>query len=130
LSGETYPDYLRCLTLIGLKEVLGADVVDVPKIEHIYKNYTGDPLSLYGKGISYTIIVDDEPVDRDNIEQRIANKEFAFVVYGSLHRGNPFHDIVQANYPPDRIIYLDGEDRDLAGSQYRPNLFLREFPET
>ena len=129
LSGDVKPDYLRCLTLIGLKEILGKEVVDYPKIEHIYKGYPGELKALYGKGISYSKIIDDENLDRDNIEQRIKTKEFEIVIYGSVHRGIPYHDLVHATYPDRKIIYLDGEDFGLAGTKKLPNLFLREFPE-
>lgn len=127
LSGDVSPDYLRCLTLIGLKEILGTKVVDYPKIEHIYKSYAGDLKTLYGKGISYTKIIDDESIDRSDIEQRIKNKEFEFIVYGSVHRGTPYYDLVRATYPDEKIIYLDGEDFGKAGTKDLPNLFLREF---
>lgn len=127
LSGQTYPDYLRCLTLIGLKEILGTQVIDSPKIKHIYKSYDGNATALYGKGISYTRVVDDHFVDRGRLENRIAEREFAFIVYGSLHRGLPFHNIARAHYAPKELIYLDGEDLDLAGTKPKAKMFLREF---
>lgn len=132
LSEEKNPDYLRCMTLIGLKEVLGDKIVDVPKIEHIYKTY-GDATSLYGKGMSYTNVVEDLRVDRENIEQRIDNREFEFIIYGSIHRGLPLLNLVTQKYPPCKIVYLCGEDRHESYNQHEchfihlKNLFLREF---
>src|SRR5579862_5558247 len=75
LSNDEDPDYLRCITLVGFKELLGDRVVDVPKIQHIYKSYPGDIKRLYGKGFTYTKNVEDLPIDRENIEERIRNKE-------------------------------------------------------
>jgi hypothetical protein len=51
LSQDPGPDYLRCLMLAGLKELLGGDrVIDFPKINHIYTSYPrGNVRSLYGK---------------------------------------------------------------------------------
>ena len=39
LSSNTSPDYLRCLTLHGFKELFGSSCHDYPKIEYIYKSY-------------------------------------------------------------------------------------------
>ena len=52
LSGDLYPDYLRCTLLHGFKKLLGDNCHDYPKIPHIYKSNQIDYNSLYGKGIS------------------------------------------------------------------------------
>ena len=134
LSNEARPEYLRCCVLIGLKELLRERVVDFPKIEHIYKSYLGDTKKLYGKGFSYTKIVEDFSIDRDNIEQRIRNKEFDLIVYGPVHKGLPFHELVCQIYDSNKILYLCGEDTHIYnGVNYRcqyvnlTHLFLREF---
>jgi hypothetical protein len=54
LSGDTNPDYLRCLTLHGFKTLFGIACHDYPKIEHIYKSDNINYKELYGKGITYT----------------------------------------------------------------------------
>ena len=126
LSDDISPDYMRCYTLIGLKELLGDRVVDVPKIPHIYMNYPQDIKQLYGKGMSYTEIVEDVPIDRENIEARIRDKEFDFVIYGSVHRGLRFHNLVQQYYSPDEIFYICGEDAHTCEYKDLPHLFLRE----
>jgi hypothetical protein len=130
LSGYTDPDYMRECSLIGLKEVLADKVIDIPKIEFLYKSYSGDVKKLYGKGFSYTKIIDDIPVDRDNIEQRIKDKEFELIVYGSVHRGLPFHDLVRQCYHQDNIVYICGEEgEEVHKCPYARwnNLFIREF---
>lgn len=134
LSEDTEPDYLRCMTLIGLKELLGSQVVDFPKIPHIYRSF-GDVSSLYGKGMTYSKVVDDLPVDRSRIEERIHRREFEFIIYGSVHRGLPFINLVTQKYPPAKIVYLCGEDRHESYIEnqhechfvHLRNLFLREF---
>ena len=126
LSNETSPDYLRCLLLVGFKELLGDRVIDFPKIEHIYKGFECEK-SLYGKGFTYTKIVDDLFIDRDNIEERIKNREFDLVIYGSIHRGCRFHDLVRSCYKQDEIVYMCGEDDHKCEYFDKPNFFLREF---
>lgn len=111
LTKDIYPDYLRCLTLIGLKELLGADrVIDIPKIPHIYTNYSQDLGKLYGKGMSYSHILPDIEINRENIEERIKNKEFDLIIYGSIHRGTPYLQLVQHVYESEKVIYFCGED--------------------
>lgn len=127
LSNDPWPDYMRCLTLAGLKEILKNRVVDVPKIEHIYKTYEGNIAQLYGKGISYTKNIEDFPVDREDIEQRIQNKEFDLIIYGSVLRGLRFHDLVLQTYEPEKIVYICGEDHPCFEQVNLPILFLREF---
>ncbi len=127
LSNDTYPDYLRCLMLTGLKELLQDRVVDYPKIEHIYKSYSQDMSRIHGKGMTYTKNIEDLPLDRENIEQRIMNKEFDLIIYGSLHRGLRYYDLVQQNYEPEKIVYLCGEDEHTCPHTHLHNLFLREF---
>lgn len=126
LSGQPETDYLRCLTLIGLKEIAKGKVTDVIPVKHIYKNYIGDISTIYGKGMSYTRIVEDYPVNRKNIERRIQNREFELIIYGSVHRGRPYHDLVLKNYPSSKICYLCGEDAHRCEYSQYPNLFLRE----
>ena len=39
LSGDSSPDYLRCITLHGFKTVFGSRCHDYPKVPHIYKTH-------------------------------------------------------------------------------------------
>lgn len=127
LTADLCPDNLRCCTLIGFKQLLQDRIVDYPKINHIYKSYPGDVKALYSKGFTYTKIVDDLPIDRDSIEERIRQKEFDLIIYGSAHRGLQFHDLIQQVYEPEKIIYFCGEDAHTCPYGDRACLFLREF---
>lgn len=127
LSNDPYPDYMRCLTLAGLKEMFGDRIIDVPKVQHIYRSYQGDVTRFHGKGFSYTRIVDDLPVNRDNIEERIKNKEFDIIIYGSVHRGLRYIDLATQTYSPEKIIYICGEDAHQCEYTNVSNLFLREY---
>lgn len=127
LLGDSSPDYLPCTLLIGLKELIGDQAVDVPKLPYIYTNYSENIKNLYGKGMSYTKIVEDLPLDRTNIERRIQKKEFDFVIYGSVHRGLPYLDLVKNIYSEDEVFYFCGEDSHLCEYKNLPHLFIREF---
>ena len=126
LTSTAAPDYLPDSILAGLKELLQERIIDVPKIDYIYKTYTKNIQDLYGKGMTYSKIIDDIDINRNDIEQRILNKEFDIIIYGSIHRGLPYIDLVTKIYSPEEIIYLCGEDCHYCPYTHLPNFFLRE----
>ena len=111
LSGCIRPDYLRCLTLHGLKQLIGSNCHDYPKLSHMYTDYEGGP--LYGKGFTYSKLLDlslrNDSQDTTILED-IKQQRYHMVIYGSYHRGMPFYDIVCKYYPTNKIILLCGED--------------------
>tara|TARA_Y100000816_G_scaffold257363_1_gene211501 strand:- start:7238 stop:8161 length:924 start_codon:yes stop_codon:yes gene_type:complete len=113
LSGEIRPDYLRCVTLHGFKQMLGDKCHDYPKIPHIYKSNSINYKNLYGKGISYSNLLEPELHNDEldsTIDEDIKNKKYDIVIYGSFARGKIKYDIVSKYYNPDEIILLSGED--------------------
>lgn len=113
LSGCTAPDYLRCVTLHGFKELLGINCHDYPQIPHIYKSTEINYYNLYGKGISYTNLLEQSfhnNYSDNTIGHDIINKKYDIVIYGSYHRGMPYYDLVCQVYKPNEIILLCGED--------------------
>ena len=113
LSQNTAPDYLRCLTLSGLKELLGCECHDYPKIMHIYKTSDIWYAGLYGKGFTYTNLLEPDlhKAEYNNtIEMDIRNHTYDIVIYGSYHRGMQFYDLISQVYKPNEIILLCGED--------------------
>ena len=113
LSGCILPDYLRCLTLHGFKELLGSNCHDYPKVPHIYKSNNINYDNLYGKGITYTNLLNNifhNNILDNNIMEYIQNKYYDIIIYGSYHRGMPYYDLVCKIYKPNEIILLCGED--------------------
>ncbi|MES2121705.1 MAG: hypothetical protein V4492_02875 [Chlamydiota bacterium] len=127
LTGTDVPDYLFCSVLIGLKQIYGDSVVDVPKIDYIYTNYSGDIKKLYGRGMTYTKIVPDLPLSRSRILERIIAREFDLIIYACIHRGLPYYWAALSRYPKDKIAYFCGEDFHSCQYIGYPHLFLREF---
>jgi hypothetical protein len=113
LSGDISPDYLRCLTLHGFKEIFGDKCHDYPKINHIYKDENIDYSKLYGKGITYTNLL-PQTLHNNNldskIEECIKSKYFDLIIYGSYGRGMPYYELINNIYKPNEIILLYGED--------------------
>jgi len=134
LSERTDPDYLRCLTLQGFKELLGTNCHDFPKIEHIYDDYSENILNLYGKGINYAKLVDssltyDKNLDK-HLVKNIKNHYYDVIIYGSIHRGNPLIDMVEYYYKPNEIVFICGEDEHnchLKNTSSEINIFIREL---
>jgi len=113
LSGSTYQDYLRCLVLGAFKKRFGTQCHDYPIIPHIYDDFTGHDGMGACKGFTFTNVVPrsthDDSLD-NSINEDVVYKRYDLVIYGSLHRGLPMHDLVTTYYSPHEIIYLCGED--------------------
>ena len=109
--GYCISDYLNDLTFYGLKELYGDNITDSTQIIHLYKeNYDKvDPSRLFGI-LSGTWLFDKDTNDRSNIEEKIKDKYFDLIIYGSIRRCRDYWDIVSKTYPKDRIILIDGED--------------------
>jgi hypothetical protein len=115
LSGNASPDYLRCLTLHGFKHLFGTRCHDYPKITHLYKHENINYTNLYGKGFTYTNLLEQnkrETQNDENIINNLTNNKYDFIIYGSCHRGMPYYDLVKNHYEPGKIILLCGEDLD------------------
>jgi hypothetical protein len=113
LSGDTDPDYLRCITLHGFKQKFGNMCHDYPMIPHVYKSNSIKYTNLYGKGFTYTNLLEqnlhNDKLD-NTIHEDIKNKYYDIIIYGSYHRGMPYYDLVCEIYKRDEIILLCGED--------------------
>lgn len=115
LSGSIYPDYLRCLTLHGLKRLLGTNCHDYPQVPHMYSDYVSmhENRELYGNGFSYSRLLSPElhDVSKDEtVVYDIQMGKYDLVIYGSLHRGLPMIDLVLRHFPKERVVFLCGED--------------------
>ncbi len=101
-------DYLSDLTFHGLRTMYGADIIDRPKKDHMYKGYK-NTYDLWGHGFTYAANLDDIEVDREY------NGPFDFV-FVSIHWTAQFNynamvELLQnIGYPPDRMAVLDGHD--------------------
>jgi hypothetical protein len=131
LGQDPRPDYLRCLTLTGFKELFGNKCVEHLPIPHIYEDYP-TPTQLYGRGFTYTNTIPTSSKGGLVYLEDIKHRKFDLIVYGSGRRGNPAWDIVQHYYEPNEIAILYGEDTEpdtlpqqLGEQGY--NVFIREL---
>jgi hypothetical protein len=117
-SGGYLNDYLNDLLFHGLHELENVNVLDSTPIIHLYKNNEEkiNPQFLWGKGFTSTYLIDNDNIDRTNIEEKIKDKHFDLIIYGSVHRCLDYYPLVSFIYPSNKILLIDGEDSPLIHS--------------
>lgn len=112
ISGGYINDYLNDLLFYGLTELENVNVIDSTPIIHLYKENSSkiDSKVLWGKGFTSTYLIDKDNVDRSNIEDKIKNKYFDLIIYGSINRCLDYYSLVSNIYPSNKIIMVDGDD--------------------
>ena len=110
-NGFIHIDYLDECVLIGLKELFGSQVVDVNKKLSLYTDYPDEmKYRIYGRWYTLTQNIEPHECDRDDIENKIRNKFYDYVVYAKIENCNDYFDLVYEHYPKNRIALLDGGD--------------------
>ena len=106
-------DYLPDSLFMGLRDLFGADCIDYPKKDILYKNCP-DSLIKFVRGNAFTLygLLDDLPVDRSSIINRLKQDEFDLVIFSSIWRQ---FRLLKQWFPllrSDKTIFCDGEDRN------------------
>ena len=118
---QFYNDYMSDLLLHGLRDLIGEDIIDYPGCWYLYndeikiRNYNNQ--RFWGKGFTIKNILNNyNSIDRENINQKIKNKYFDLIIYGSIRRSNLFlDDVIRYN---NKFIFIDGEDDNFIESKY------------
>lgn len=92
----------------GLRQNLGDDFIDYPKIDSLY---TKRQFNLY--------LEDDIQIDRKNILDKIKNKFYDYIILGPIGPDehceksflNNYEELVLSSYKKTEIIYIFGGDR-------------------
>lgn len=113
LEHET--DHLSDMLIHGFRD-LGHEVVDAPRIWHIYNDGCPGPngeerSKLHGRGFTLTNILDEDLVDRTDIERKIRDQYFDIVVLSRVDFKSIYEDLIFEVYPKNKIIMLDGKDQ-------------------
>jgi hypothetical protein len=82
---DPHEDYVADALFHGLRTVLGADAVDLPRREALYRDAAIDR-PLYGRGFGLYRTLDDVAVDRGGALERAAAGGFDLVVTGAIWR--------------------------------------------
>lgn len=105
-------DYLGDAILHGLRRLFGSSVVDYPKCEHMYAGCNPAVLKqIRGGGFSlYTGLLEDVPIDRFNIEYKIAAGFFDLVIFADVWRQFGFFHQFLPYLRATTTLVIDGQD--------------------
>ncbi len=128
-------DTINDCILHGLKEIYGnSNVIDYPGAWHMYnaevnkKNFNYK--NFWGNGFTYyDLLKNYESVDRTEIENKIKNNFFEYIIYGSITRSQLY--INEAINSKSKVILIDGEDHTNLAMNKNKNIiyFKRELTE-
>jgi hypothetical protein len=107
--GPAACDYQADALMHGLRTCHGTSLIDFPRMDRMYSDYP-DLSSLYGRGFTIWGLLPNHEIDRTRIPERIIEKEFDLIIYGSICRAVPYLQLVTYVYPSERILFVDGED--------------------
>jgi hypothetical protein len=105
-------DYLADSLFLGLRQILGANVIDVPRRDALYSDYPPEwRRRRYGKGFTlYGGLLEDSFVDRSWIARRLELGEFDLVVFGDIQHGfGRWVELLRAAHGTPAAV-LDGGD--------------------
>ena len=88
-------DIVSDMILHGLKEVFSNDVIDFPGAWYMYKDEIQKrslvDKKLWGNGFNYyDSFTNYNSTDREDIQNKIKNNYFEFIIYGAYPRSNFF----------------------------------------
>ncbi len=106
----------------GFRSLYGADCVDYPKKERMYRDYILPPgVQTYGRMFTVWRTLDNIDINRENIPERIINNDYDLIIFGSIHRSYELFKRFKPYLKKNKTILLDGEDH------VRPKLGARGF---
>lgn len=106
-----HADYLSVLTLIGLKQLLGANCHVLHPVDYIYADTPDETCTLYGRGFGYSRVLDGQlrsVTESSNLE--IDSSAFDALVVGSISRNWQEASDWLKRFSPGRTVWIHGED--------------------
>jgi len=107
-----WTDYQCDMLMHGLYSLLGSDLTHTCGYTNMYKGHLSKEqlLQLYGRGFTVYGTLPQYLNDSSDIDLKIKNKYFDYIVYGSIRRDNSFLSLVKEVYPKNKICFVEGED--------------------
>lgn len=139
LSDQKDCDYTRCLLLHGFKTLFGTNCVDRIQVDHLYDDFPEESVkNLYGKGFTYSRTLSKDlkcSVSDEEITENIKSKTYDLIIYGSLHRGMSFFELVTNHQDNNKLAFICGEDlpeyswfcKNQCKTMNFPFVFIREL---
>lgn len=118
ISKADLPDFQNDMVFHGAKTILGENIIDANKMWYMYSDDKEKYWNIrvpnngksYGRGFTLYGHFQSDNTDRENIEDKIREKYFDKIIYGSIHRCQDYFELVSKNYSEKDIIFIDGED--------------------
>lgn len=110
INNFNFPDYQNDMVYHGLI-TSGIEVYETAFPAYMLASHP-NPLSLYGKGFSIFAKLHHNPNVEDSkiIYEKITDKFYDCIIFGSAHRDLSYLDTVIKFYSKDKIYFIDGED--------------------
>jgi hypothetical protein len=104
-------DYLNDTIFHGGRSLFGENFVESNDAWYMYDDITPyTKSSLYGMGFTIAGKLNRISIDTTNILEKIKDRFFDLIIYGSVHRNISYFDEVIKSYKSNEIVFLDGED--------------------
>jgi hypothetical protein len=117
-------DNLEDAVFHGFRTLFGEDCIDYPKKEAMYKNFASSGIG-YGGFFTIWRTLDDIPVDRENIIERIKADDYDLIVFGSIYKTYGLFRELKPFLKLDKTILLDGEDHVRFRHGTQPFLYFK-----
>jgi len=109
----------------GLRTLLGPDIVDVVRADRAYTSSFGEGKLFNDLSFTFGGLLPDIEVDRTDISNKIKNRYFDFVFYGSIYRDKTFLSEVYVSYPRSKRVFIDGEDEQFFTSEKGEGFYFK-----
>jgi hypothetical protein len=127
------PDYLNDMIYHGLKGLWNLSISETTYPSYMIRDYPSKS-KLYGRGFTlYACMKNDVSIEiEETILQKISDKFYDLIIYGSIKRCSYLVDFVTSVYDKKKVVFIDGEDEwfisrpDLIG---KGHYFKRELLE-
>lgn len=127
------PDYLNDMIYHGLKGLWNLSISETTYPSYMLRDYPSKS-KLYGRGFTlYACMKNDVNIEiEETILQKIADKFYDLIIYGSISRCSFLVSFVTSVYDKKKVVFIDGEDEwfisrpDLVG---KGHYFKRELLE-
>ncbi len=123
------PDYLSDCLFHGFYNLLKDDFTYLHQYDGMFQQDNVEFVKKYPKHFTLYGNLPKFSNNNSNIEYKIRNHHFDYIIYGSIRRHKDYLNLVLQNYKKSEICFIDGEDRTGISELYDPNIiyFKREL---